>query len=342
MTSKPYGMMEGDEPTIIGMTSARTTFPERGKLMKTRIIAAMGLSAVASIALSAGMATTALADTEAGFIKASGGAQVFEINPIKGSSAFDLDGDGKADTIGFKYAENPDYSDSYTMMTMSIAGKSVKVAQKDFFFEPVVTLVKTASGDALISINASSENDYPAIQKVYRYKNGTITEALNCMDQQNVLQPYGHRPQMRLAGVSGDKLVVEWSCQFYTCGLTTFKYSYKLDTNTGKYVAPKGKATAKTRFIKGAPSYKSTTWSKTTKAVQTYKNATCTKKAKKVVKGTKAKVVGFNLSAKNVPTLKIKTKSGYESYVKLSKSQKWDVSTGAFKATIFKNVVFAG
>lgn len=329
------------------MTSARTTFPERGKLMKTRIIAAVGLSVVASIALSAGMAATALADTEAGSIKASGGAQVFEINPIKGSNAYDLDGDGKADTIGFKYAEYKDYPDSYAKMTMSIAGKNVTIAQKNsFFFEPVVTLVKTASGNALISIAASSENDYPAIQKVYRYKDGTITEALNCMDQQGVLQPYGHRPQMRLAGVSGDKLVVEWSCQFYTCGLTTFKYSYNLDTNTGKYVAPKGKATAKTAFIKDAPSYKSTTWSKTTKAVQTYKNATCTKKAKKIAKGTKAKVVGFNLSAKNVPTLKIKTKtkSGYEAYayVKLSKSQKWDANTGAFKATIFKNVVFAG
>lgn len=325
------------------MTSARTTFPERGKLMKTRIIAAMGLSAVASIALSAGMATTALADTEAGFIKASGGAQVFEIDPVNGSGAYDIDEDGKADSISFEYTENPDYPDSYTKMTMSIAGKSVKIARKNsFFFEPVVTLVKTASGDGLISIAASSENDYPAIQKVYRYKDGTITKALNCMDQQGVLQPYGHRPQMRLAGVSGDKLVVEWSCQFYTCGLTTFKYSYNLDANTGKYIAPKGKTTAKTRFMKGAPSYKSTTWSKTTKAVQTYKNATCTKKAKKIAKGTKAKVVGFNLSAKNVPTLKIKTKSGREAYVKLSKSQKWDVSKGAFKATIFKNVVFAG
>ena len=62
----------------------------------------MGLSAVASIALSASVAATAFADTEAGYIKASNGAQVFEINPVKGSSDYDIDGDGKADVAYFR------------------------------------------------------------------------------------------------------------------------------------------------------------------------------------------------------------------------------------------------
>lgn len=310
--------------------------------MKKMLIAAVGVSMAAGLALNAGAAATAFADTEAGYIKASNGAQVYSVDPLKGSKAYDLDGDGTADPISFKYAKNTEYPDSYKKMTLNIAGKSMKIAQKDFFFEPTVTVIKTASGDGLISISASSENDYPAIEKVYRYKDGAITEALNCLDRQSILQPYGYRPQMRLAGISGDKLVVEWSCQFYTCGLTSFKYNYNLNTNTGKYIAPKGKAKAKTVFRKGEPTYKAVTWSPTIKTVQTYKNAACTKKAKKITKDTKAKVVGFNLSAKNVPTLKIKTKSGYEAYVKLSKSQKWNTNTGAFKATIFKHVVFAG
>ena len=308
--------------------------------MKKRAFAMVGMAVAAGCVLSMGAASTALAATSENGIKATNDAAVYKVDPVKGGS-FNLDNQGAEEKISFKYTKSKDVDDAYTGMKMTVDGKTVTVAKNKYFYEPKVTFMRTANGTGFINILAHSENDYITISRAYRYHDGAIESEpmVDVLGQFATFGNYGYHYGATISGVKGNNFVVNVSTQFAACGITSFKYElFKMaDSESGAYEPVKEAVKAKASFTKmdnAGHGAKAVTWSPTIKKAQLYKDANTTKKSSVLKKGTKAKVIGVNITPFNVPTLKIQTKSGAKGWIKLGKNP--------IKSQLFKYATFAG
>lgn len=306
--------------------------------MKKKTFAMVGLAVAAGCALSMGAASTALAATNAIGIKATDGAKVYKVDAIKGGS-FNLDNQGAKEKITFKYTKSKDVDDAYTGMKMTVEDKTVTVAKNGYFYQPKVTFMRTADGTGFINIVAESENDYITISRAYRYHDGAIESEpmIDVLGQFATFGDYGYHYGASISGVKGNNFVVNISTQFAASGITSFKYElFKTAESESDSYEPVKEAVKATSWFSKASSKgaKHVTYSPTLKKVQLYKDANTTKKSKAIAKGTKAKVIGVNITPFNVPTLQVQTKSGVKGWIKLGKNP--------VKSQLFKYATFAG
>lgn len=303
--------------------------------MKKKAFAMVGLAVAAGCAMSMGAASTALAATKANSIKATDGAAVYKVDPIKGGN-FNLDNQGAKEKISFGYTPSKDVKGAYTGMTMTVEDKTVTVAKADYFYQPKVTFMRTADGTGFINIVAMSENDFITISKAYRYNDGAIEDEpmIDVLGQFATFGEYGYHYGATISGVKGNDFVASVSTQLAACGITSFKYElFKMaDSESGAYEPVKEAVKAKASFVKAGG--KAVTWSSTVKKAQLYKDANTTKKSTVMAKGTKAKVIGVNITPFDVPTIQVQTKSGTKGWIKCSKN--------FAKGQLFKDAAFAG